>query len=297
MTTNTTSINISRQNVTAVCDLKCAYNFKYPETSLTANNQGSLIIFSFDQTNTPPVVYNQQKYNVDTMMLVSPSIHIFNGATTSAELIITHTPVLGGNQLAVCVPISQSSDSNAASNLVTELIQSVSTNAPAQGETTIINVEGGFILNTIVPVKPFYSYTGDDNTDYIVFDILDAIALNSDTLTSLTQIIQPYPLPTPGSNLFYNKNGPNLSNVGDGIYIKCKPTGSSTDEVPVEYSKNNTQSISFINFFSSSTGKMILQIIFSFIFFYALFTGFSYGYSYLTGAHIPSVRSSVIVHI
>jgi hypothetical protein len=297
MTTNTTSINISRQNVTAVCDLKCAYNFKYPETSLTANNQGSLIIFSFDQTNTPPVVYNQQKYNVDTMMLVSPSIHIFNGATTSAELIITHTPVLGGNQLAVCVPISQSTDSNAASNLVTELIQSVSTNAPAQGETTIINVEGGFILNTIVPVKPFYSYTGDDNTDYIVFDILDAIALNSDTLTSLTQIIQPYPLPTPGSNLFYNKNGPNLSNVGDGIYIKCKPTGSSTDEVPVEYSKNNTQSISFINFFSSSTGKMILQIIFSFIFFYALFTGFSYGYSYLTGAHIPSVRSSVIVHI
>ena len=297
MTTNTTSINISRQNVTAVCDLKCAYNFKYPETSLTANNQGSLIIFSFDQTNTPPVVYNQQKYNVDTMMLVSPSIHIFNGATTSAELIITHTPVLGGNQLAVCVPISQSSDSNAASNLVTELIQSVSTNAPAQGETTIINVEGGFILNTIVPVKPFYSYTGDDNTDYIVFDILDAIALNSDTLTSLTQIIQPYPLPTPGGNLFYNKNGPNLSNVGDGIYIKCKPTGSSTDEVPVEYSKNNTQSISFINFFSSSTGKMILQIIFSFIFFYALFTGFSYGYSYLTGAHIPSVRSSVIVHI
>ena len=235
MTTNTTSINISRQNVTAVCDLKCAYNFKYPETSLTANNQGSLIIFSFDQTNTPPVVYNQQKYNVDTMMLVSPSIHIFNGATTSAELIITHTPVLGGNQLAVCVPISQSSDSNAASNLVTELIQSVSTNAPAQGETTIINVEGGFILNTIVPVKPFYSYTGDDNTDYIVFDILDAIALNSDTLTSLTQIIQPYPLPTPGGNLFYNKNGPNLSNVGDGIYIKCKPTGSSTDEVPVEY--------------------------------------------------------------
>lgn len=286
MTPNTTSINISRQNVTAVCDLKCAYNFKYPETSLTANNQGSLIIFSFDQTNTPPVVYNQQKYNVDTMMLVSPSIHIFNGATTSAELIITHTPVLGGNQLAVCVPISQSSDSNAASNLVTELIQSVSTNAPAQGETTIINVEGGFILNTIVPVKPFYSYTGDDNTDYIVFDILDAIALNSDTLTSLTQIIQPYPLPTPGGNLFYNKNGPNLSNVGDGIYIKCKPTGSSTDEVPVEYSKNNTQSISFINFFSSSTGKTIINIIISIIFFIIIFGGISFGYSYLTGSPI-----------
>ena len=296
MTTNNKSINISRQNVTAICDLKCAYNFKYPETSLTANNQGVFIIFSFDKSNTPPVVYNQQKYNVDTMMLVAPSIHIFNDATTSAELLITHTPVLGGNQLAVCVPINQSSDSSAASNLVTELIQSVATNAPAQGETTTINIEGGFILNTIVPVKPFYSYTSDDNIDYIVFDILDAIALNTDTLTSLTQIIKPYPLPTPGGNLFYNKNGPNLSNIGDGIYIKCKPTGSSSKEVPVEYSKNNTQSFSFTNFLNNSTGKMVLQIIIAFIFFYALFSGFSYGYSQLTGSpmSLPSMPRSLI---
>ena len=146
MTTNNTSINISRQNVTAICDLKCAYNFKYPETSLTANNQGVFIIFSFDKSNTPPVVYNQQKYNVDTMMLVAPSIHIFNDATTSAELLITHTPVLGGNQLAVCVPINQSSDSSAASNLVTELIQSVATNAPAQGETIQLSLLNRFTL-------------------------------------------------------------------------------------------------------------------------------------------------------
>ena len=221
MTTNNTSINISRQNVTAICDLKCAYNFKYPETSLTANNQGVFIIFSFDKSNTPPVVYNQQKYNVDTMMLVAPSIHIFNGTTTSAELIITHTPVLGGIPLSVCMPINESSNTNNATNLITELIQSVATNAPSQGETTTINISG-FTLNTIVPVKPFYSYTGDDNTDFIVFDILDAISLNTDTLTSLTQIIKPYPLPTSGGNLFYNKNGPNLSNVGDGIYIQCK---------------------------------------------------------------------------
>lgn len=281
MTTNNTSINISRQNVTAVCDLKCAYNFKYPETSLTAVNYETMILFSFDQSNTPPVIYNQQKYNVENMLLVTPSVHTFNGATTSAELVISHTPVLGGNQLAVCIPINQSSDSNAASNLVTELIQSVANNAPAQGETTTINISG-FTLNTIVPVKPFYSYTDNNNSDYIIFDILDAIALNSDALTSLTQIIKPYPLPTPGGNLFYNKNGPNLSNVGDGIYIKCKPTGSSSKEVPVEYSKNNTQRFSFNN----STFKMILNICISLIIFIIIFGGISFGYSYLTGSPI-----------
>ena len=281
MTTNNASINISRQNVTSICDLKCAYNFKYPETSLTANNEGSLIIFSFDQTNTPPVVYNQQKYNVDTMMLVAPSIHIFNGTTTSAELIITHTPVLGGIPLSVCMPINESSNTNNATNLITELIQSVATNAPSQGETTTINISG-FTLNTIVPVKPFYSYTGDDNTDYIVFDILDAIALNSTTLSSLTQIIKPYPIPTSGGNLFYNKNGPNLSNVGDGIYIQCKPTGSSKDEVPVEYSKNSSSN----DLFSGNNFKIILQVFFSILIFLVIFGGISYGYSYLTGSPI-----------
>lgn len=295
MTTNTTSINISRQNVTSNCDLKCAYNFKYPETSLTANNLGSLIIFNFDQTNTPPVVYNQQKYNVENMMLITPSIHTFNGATTSAELLISHTPVLGGNQLAVCIPINQSSDSSAASNLVTELIQSVATNAPAVGETTTINIEGGFTLNTIVPIKPFYSYSDNNNGDYIVFDILDAIALNSTTLSSLTKIIKPFPLPTPGGNLFYNKNGPNLTSIGDGIYIKCKPTGSSKEEVPVEYSKNSS-SYDLFSGKNENAVKIFLQVLFSIVIFLIIFGGITYGYSYLTGNPISlsSLRTPLL---
>jgi len=282
MTTNT-SINISNSNVYGDCDLKCAYNFKYPETSLTATNQGVMIIFAFDKSNESPVLYNKQKYSADTMMLVSPSIHIFNGATTKAELIITHTPVLGGNQLAVCIPISQSSDTNTGSNLVTQMIQSVATNAPAQSETTTINIDG-FTLNSIVPSKPFYSYTGSsDNTDYLVYDILDAISLSSDTLTSLSQIIKAYPLPTPGSNLFYNKLGPNQTPVGDGIYISCQPTGSSEEKTYVEYSKNSTEAFSFSNLFSSSKSKLIVEILIAIIMFLVIFGGLAYGYSYFTG--------------
>lgn len=282
MTTNT-SINISNSNVYGNCDLKCAYNFKYPETSLTATNKGVMIIFALDKSNESPVLYNQQKYSADTVMLVSPSIHIFNGATTNAELIITHTPVLGGNQLGVCIPITQSSNTNTASNLVTQMIQAVATNAPAQSETTTINIDG-FTLNSIVPSEPFYSYTGtSDNTDYLVYDILDAISLSSDTLTSLSQIIQSYPLPTPGGNLFYNKLGPNQTPVGDGIYISCQPTGSSEEKTYVEYSKNPTEAFSFSNFFSSSKGKLIGEIIIAIIIFLVIFGGLAYGYSYYTG--------------
>ena len=36
MTDNLQNINISSQNVQGKCDLKCSYNFKYPETNVVA---------------------------------------------------------------------------------------------------------------------------------------------------------------------------------------------------------------------------------------------------------------------
>ena len=290
MTTNT-SINISKENVIANCGLKCAYNFVYTETSLTANNQEQFIMFTLDKTNVPPVVYNQQKYSVDTMMLVSPSIHIFNGATTNAELIISHTPVLGGNKLSVCIPIFQSSDTNTASNLVTELIQNVATNAPAPNETATINIDG-FTLKSIVPNKPFYSYTDEtDNMEYIVFDILDAISLNSDTITSLTQIIKPYPLPTPGGSLFYNKLGPNQSKIGGGYYMKCQPTGSSKEETEVVYSKNDV-SYDLLDILNNPNIKPVIQIIIGCVIFILLMFLLNYIYSYISGEKTDIITTS-----
>ncbi len=277
MTTNT-SINISKDNVFGKCDLKCAYNFKYPETNVTAKNSGSLIVFTFDNSSEPAVVYNQQKYAVESMMLVSPSIHIFNGSNAKAELIIVHKPVLGGNSLSICIPITQNSDSNTSSNLTTELIKSVANNAPVNGETTTINLSN-FTLNSIVPVRPFYSYAGkSDNTDYIVYDIIDAIGLNISTLTSLSKIIKPWPLPTPGGNLFYNKLGPNQSTVGDGIYISCNPTGSSEEEVDVEYKKNSLEADFSLN---NPTVILIIQILLSCLIFIILFASLAAVYSFL----------------
>jgi hypothetical protein len=268
----TTNNNIDISKYTAgdnICDLKCAYNFDYPETNLVATNRGIMINCMFDNNTATPVVFNQQKYSVVSMIIVSPSIHFFNGNQTNpagnqtnAEIIINHTPSVSGNPLVVCIPIIQSNDSNEAANLVTNIIQSVSNSANIQGQQ--VNLNSNITLNTIIPKQPFYSYTssdGNNNTDFIVFDISDAIGLNSDTLTSLQEMINPFPLPTPGNSLFYNKNGPNNSNIGDGIYIKCNPVGASKDKVPVEYSKN----ISSYDIFSGKgedAVKIILQILF-----------------------------------
>ena len=277
---STENINISRQNIQGKCDLKCSYNFKYSESNLTAKNSGVMIQLTGDDSKVPPVVYNNQKYNVNTISIVSPSIHIFNGTTLDAEIYIQHTPISGGKSLVVSVPIKSSSESSDASFFINEIIQNVATNAPAQRETTNLNISG-FTLQKIVPNKPFFSYS-TSTEDWIVFGILDAIPINSNTLSTLKKIIKPFPIPTPGDELFFNSSGPNAgTGIGDGIYISCKPTGSSEEEMPVEYSKNAT-SYDLSHLFDNPETMVFFQILFGCIIFILLFFIISYVYSFIT---------------
>ena len=288
---STQSIDISKKNISGKCDLKCAYNFQYPESNTTAKNQGVLINLSYDNSKTPPVTYNTQKYSVAQVIISSPSLHLFNGATTDAEILIIHTPVKGGPELFVCIPIKSSSESSDASYLLKEIIDITGTNAPSEGESTNLSISG-FTLDKIVPNKQYYSYTDQGTNDWIVFGILDAIPLNSATITTLQKIIKPYPIPMIGGELFINTTGPNSTKVGDGIYISCKPTGSSNEETTVEYTKN-TPSYDFANILDNPVTKMIFQIIVGCILFIIVFIIFNYIYQFITTGEtkIPSIPS------
>ena len=278
---STQSINISNKNISGKCDLKCAYNFHYPESNITAKNQGVLIKLTYDNSKTPPVTYNTQKYTVTGISITSPSLHLFNGSTTDAEIIIEHTPVKGGPLLNVGIPVKSSSESSDASYLLNEIITITATNAPSQGESANLSISG-FTLDKIVPSKPYYSYTDNAKNDWIMFGILDAIPLDaSGSIATLKKIIKPYPLPMTGGGLFFNKSGPNSTKVGEGIYISCKPTGSSTEETEVKYSKNTT-SYNFENILDSPVTKTIVQIIIGCILFIIIFMLFNYIYQWIT---------------
>jgi carbonic anhydrase len=196
------NINISKQNIQGKCDLKCFYVFKYNDSNLTAKNDGVMISLTYDNTDTP-VTYNNQKYTVSKIYITSPSIHTFNNKLAVGEITIEHLPKTGGSQLNVSIPFISSPESTTATNLLTEVINTVSLNAPSEGETVNINVNN-FSLQNIVPKKPFYSYTDNTNINWIIFDILDAIPLSDSILKTLDKIIKPYSLPTLGNILFYN---------------------------------------------------------------------------------------------
>ena len=246
MSNNTTNspINISPQSITGKCDLKCAYNFDYPTTNLVATNNGTNITIKFDNQNSTPVTFNNTKYIVVEMLIMSPSLHLFNGSQTPAELIIMHSPQTGGAYLSVCIPIVQSSNTTDATNLITEIIQQVSPNSV--GETITLNI-ANFTLNNIVPKQPFYNYNDNNLGNCVVYGIVFAIPLSQTTLSTLTTIIPtPYNVSSIGDgNLFFNSTGPNQSSSGsDGIYISCSPTGNSEDTTDTTTNTNKNTSSS-----------------------------------------------------
>lgn len=276
----TKNINISHKNVEGKCDLKCAYNFKYLESNTTAKNNGINISLTYDNQNVPPVLYNNQKYSVSNISIYCPSIHYFNGNQCPGEIIIEHIPVRGGPNLSVAIPFNASSESSSASVIISEIISRVSTNAPASGESTNLNLSG-FTLEKIIPNKSFYSYKDNDNNEWIVFGFLDAIPLSNNLISTLSKIIKPFSILTSGNSLFFNSSGPNSSgNIGDGIYISCKPTGSSEDEIPVEYVKNI--SYDFSNIYQNPIFYLIIQIIIGIIVTLSVFYFFNYIYSFIT---------------
>jgi carbonic anhydrase len=288
----TDNINISQENVQGNCDFKCAYNFNYTDSNSIAKNNGASINLTYDNTNEQVVLYNNQKYTVNDISIVSPSLHIFNNFNADGEIIIKHTPVLGGENLFVCIPITKSSESSAATTLLSEIVQIVSLNAPSSGETTNLNITG-FNLKNIVPNKPFFTYTNNSNVgqgNYIVFNLSNASPLGSGDFLKLNKIITPFPLPTPGQSLFYNSKGPNSTGnaaLGEGIYISCQPTGSSEEETTVTYNKQQT------SYDLSSMLSGNLQNIIGFIIFVVTIFIINYLYTYFTSNNLSDNISSI----
>jgi hypothetical protein len=279
----TKKLDISMKNVTGNCDLKCSYGFKYSESTSVAKNNGIMISLTYDSANVPPVTFNGEKYNVGNIIITSPSVHTFNGKNLSGELIITHNPVKGGNSLDVCIPLKPSSESSAASKIITDIINKVAANAPSSGNSTNLNMV--FNLQNIVPRKPFFSYT-EGTKDTIVFGELEAIPLTSATLSTLKKIIKPYPVNIPVVDLFYNSKGPAGGlEIGDGIYISCKPTGSSKEKIPVEYDKTST-ALDASDILQSSIFQLIIFVLTGCIIFIIIFYVVSIFFSYLSSEPI-----------
>uniref|UniRef100_A0A6C0KP85 Alpha-carbonic anhydrase domain-containing protein n=1 Tax=viral metagenome TaxID=1070528 RepID=A0A6C0KP85_9ZZZZ len=264
----TSPIDISLSSITGKCDYKCSYSFNYINSSCMITNRGDYLSILYDNSSSPPVVYNTLNYDVKEIRLYSPSLHSYSGNKTDGEFIIVHNCITGAAPLLVCIPINTNNTTSISSMFFKTAIDTVADSAPADGETTTVSISQ-FNLNDFVPKKPFFSYTATEpyqpcstTVDFIVFDPLTiSLDITSDSLSKLQSIIanNGYDVKT-GPNLFYNEKGPNINNGGE-IYIDCQPVGSSenTTEIISNISSNGTSSLK--NFFKNPFFIFILFIL------------------------------------
>jgi carbonic anhydrase len=277
----TSPIDISMKKVVGKCDLKCSYNFKYFPSNCVAKNQDDYIALSYDNTSNPPVTYNSQSYVVDKIRLYFPSVHSFNGQKADGELIIIHTPVLGGRQLLVCVPIKATGVNSPQSMILSKIVVETASKAPAEGESTQVFTD--FDLNKMVPKKPYFSYSGtlpfqpcDGLVDYIVYNVFEnALDMSPAVLSKAQSFIKPNAyVSKENGKLFFNKNGPNRD-ADNQIYIKCNPTGSSGKTDVVTSTSTESSSFDFNSFLSSTNGYILICVL--------LFVVIIYAFNYLLG--------------
>ena len=230
----TAPINLTK-STDNICNLKCAYSFNYTTTNFRINNRGSYLSFLTDSTNTPPVVYNDQNYNVMEARLYCKSLHTYdNEGQADAELIIVHASMNYTGFLIVCIPIMKSSTTTAESaDLFDFIIAETQRTANSKGQQTVFS-SSNLSLGKFIPLKPYYSYTGtapvtpcDGSYYYVVFHKDYAITMSTNAYKSLLNIIpEPHNVQTKNNpdGVFYNPSGPTPPNTGE-IYIDCQPTG------------------------------------------------------------------------
>ena len=250
-------VDVSQQYVKGKCDLKCDYSYKYHKSNSIATNSGSSIMISYEDSGVPPVTYNNIKYNVDFIEITYPSSALYNGSPALANLAILHTSVKHNSLLIIIIPIVLSESTNRASSFTSDIINSVASSAPNDGEKVTLNIPD-FSLQDVIPKKPFYTLSEFTIFNLILFDLEGAIPMSQTTFDTFSKIIQAGQgetssqlatiLASPNASkeiipLFYNSKGPNSSNnVEDEIYISCKPTGNSeeTENVTFQKQKNST---------------------------------------------------------
>jgi carbonic anhydrase len=224
-------INIPSPNSVYPCDLKCAYNFAYGNSSCNIKNEQNYVSLSYDRrSDAKAITYNTIKLFVQEVRLYSPSIHKYQGKNADAELLIIH----GGNgtNLIVSVPIVVGSKISKGGALLDGIIEQGLPRISNLGESATLNIDN-YNLDYLVPSRPYFSYSGtlpyppcSGKYNYIVFDIVNAININNDSLKQLRKVISPLSVQLSDSEPFYNKLGPNQGGSKENeIYIECNPTG------------------------------------------------------------------------
>jgi carbonic anhydrase len=280
-------IDISSSNSSGKCDYKCDYKFKYQTSSCIGKNMGDYISLSYDNTSSSFITYNLISYVVKEIRIYHKSLHSFNKNKLDGEMVIVHTSNTGEMPLLVCIPMKVSNSASISAIFFTNVVTTMSKNAPSEGDSTTIKMNN-YNLNNLVPKKAFYSYTAtepyqpcSEKVNYVVYDASEIyLDIPQNIYDNLTKIIlENYYTVKSNVPFFYNSKGANTS-TSDDIYIDCQPVGQSEDTINVVNNSSKTSyDFSFEDLKNNVFFKFIIAVIIFLIiiyFFYGIMSTFKF---------------------
>ena len=280
-------IDIKQYSNILSCNGKCNLSYNYNSTNIICTNKENYLLI--DLANDSPTVINYStntnlstncnlqggSYIVNEIRIYRPSIHTYNNIHADAEIIIDHRNTIGGNDLCICLPISNTSGTqpNATNQLnkIINFMTKVGINKNEGGNITDLT----FKLNDFIPNKGFYTYSGTmpyiPCTDCVIFIVWDyneaSININDATLENLKSLISSKYFEikpnTINLGLAYNSNGASLSTGQENtIYIDCQPTGSEGEVLENENKDTSSSSNNSIkDYINSDFIKVIIGIL------------------------------------
>jgi len=227
---STAPVNIDKNTVIGSCLLKCDYKFQYGIYTPNITNNNNYLSLNYSGKSNP-VKFNDLNYEVQDIRIYHPSLHKYGGSNVDGEILIIHGG--SGKNLIVSIPIKVGSKTDKGSTQLSTLLLDASQRTPTNGSSVTLSM-GDFSLDNFIPHKKgFFSYNGslpyepcNGTYSYVVYTAEDALHIPMAIMRAFKTIITNTTVDVKTTELFYNKNGANISSKGDDIYIDCQPVGN-----------------------------------------------------------------------
>ena len=246
------------------CSLKCnlTHNYSIAEPNLTMKNNTNHLSYTVTTPSDNIAKLDNDIYHLNELQIYSPSIHQYNSKTQIGELLMIHTnPNNSSHELIISIPISQTGASVADVGF-SNLLSISKTQIPTESTGYRTALIPSLNFNNLIGKRGYYTYEGNhinycsQKAHYIVFyPSTFALFISNDYLSNnLISILTNSDIGVQdNNNYFFNKNGANSFNIGDGVYMDCVAVNTSDDTIQVPVYSST--------FGDSSSGKIILQMV------------------------------------
>ncbi len=194
-------------------------NALYPNSNCNVRNMDNYLLVMYDRENINDykeiVTYDNKQYKLESIRIYSPSVHLFNGASTSGEIVMYHICLEDDGILNICVPLVVSTTSPELENKTFKnIVDHCFTKSGNIGETIAIH-DKVFNAGSFIPKASFYNYIAgsksgiehcrtllenegrkgncSENEEVVVYHKDDGyLQISEDTFRKLSKIVSPH---------------------------------------------------------------------------------------------------------